>query len=132
MHANGAAQSLLRSWRSIRASRELMALGIFSSFYEARGSLCPTPPAPSGSHARRIPLQASLYVFVFMWMPSLEKRAAAVGYAMGHGLVFSIFMLCKMTGSQVYSGIAHFVSPAACLQVPRCRPRSLRSRLRFS
>ena len=43
MHAHGAAQSLLRSWRSIRASRELMALGIFSSFYEA-----------------------SLYVFVFM------------------------------------------------------------------
>ena len=96
MHAHGAAQSLLRSWRSIRASRELMALGIFSSFYEA-----------------------SLYVFVFMWTPSLEKRAAAVGYAMGHGLVFSIFMLCKMTGSQVYSGIAHFVSPAACLQVNR-------------
>ena len=66
-----------------------------------------------------------------------------MGYAMGHGLVFSIFMLCKMTGSQVrslptrllqrlllrlttcrpgsqvYSGIAHFVSPAACLQVSR-------------
>ena len=66
------------------------------------------------------------------WKACVEKRAAAVGYAMGHGLVFSIFMLCKMTGSQVYSGIAHFVSPAACLQVPRCRPRSLRSRLRFS
>ena len=41
-----AGSSLLRSWRSIRASRELMALGVFSSFYEA-----------------------SLYVFVFMWTP---------------------------------------------------------------
>ena len=36
---------------------------------------------------------------------------------MGHGLVFSIFMLCKMVGSKAFHLMSHSLSPSACLQV---------------
>ena len=37
------------------------------------------------------------------WTPSLERRAARAGMQMGHGLVFSIFMLCKMVGFRPFN-----------------------------
>ena len=111
-------------------------------------------------------MQAALYVFVFMWTPSLERRAARVrrrlqlgraarvagvppmpsrhlerrlcrsstlpslsapaiaqvGLQMGHGLVFAIFMLCKMAGSQGFHLMSQSLSPSACLQVPASLP----------
>jgi len=36
---------------------------------------------------------------------------------MGHGLVFSIFMLSKMAGSQAFHALSRWFSPAACLQL---------------
>ena len=89
-----AVASLAKSCESIRGRHVLFALGLVNSLYEA-----------------------ALYVFVFMWTPSLERRAAAVGVQMGHGLVFAIFMLCKMAGSQGFHLLSLSLSPTACLQV---------------
>lgn len=89
-----AVASLAKSCESIRGRYVLFALGLVNSLYEA-----------------------ALYVFVFMWTPSLERRAATVGVHMGHGLVFAIFMLCKMAGSQGFHLLSMSLSPTACLQV---------------
>ncbi|EOD18919.1 hypothetical protein EMIHUDRAFT_451271, partial [Emiliania huxleyi CCMP1516] len=82
--------SLLRSWRAIVASRTLLALGVVNSLYET-----------------------SLYAFVFMWTPSLERRAP---HQISHGLIFSIFMVSKMAGAQGFALLdAYGVSPTSCL-----------------
>jgi MFS family permease len=56
--------------------------------------------------------EAALHVFVFVWTPALERRRdlALAGLGAGqpkpevpHGLVFSLFMACKMAGSQVFA-----------------------------
>lgn len=92
---NTASESLMRSCRTIRASKPLMALGLVNSCYEA-----------------------ALYVFVFLWTPSLERRSRlGDGGTMGHGLVFSVFMLSKMAGSQAFHALSPHLSPAACLQI---------------
>ena len=75
--SSSAVESLAKSCAAIRSNYALFSLGLVNSLYEA-----------------------ALYVFVFMWTPSLERRAARAGMQMGHGLVFSIFMLCKMVGSK--------------------------------
>ena len=36
---------------------------------------------------------------------------------MGHGLVFSIFMLSKMAGSQAFHALSHHLSPSSVLQL---------------
>lgn len=91
-----ASESLLLSWRAIRRSRGLLALGLVNSLYET-----------------------ALYVFVFMWTPALESRSRGL---VGHGLVFSIFMLSKMAGSQGFQVLnAHF-SLTACLQARAPHP----------
>eukprot|EP00241_Pyramimonas_parkeae_P016194 CAMPEP_0114276252 /NCGR_PEP_ID=MMETSP0059-20121206/138_1 /TAXON_ID=36894 /ORGANISM="Pyramimonas parkeae, Strain CCMP726" /LENGTH=517 /DNA_ID=CAMNT_0001396239 /DNA_START=93 /DNA_END=1645 /DNA_ORIENTATION=- len=51
--------------------------------------------------------ESALYVFVFLWTPVLEARAEVQGRAspsseIPHGLIFSLFMCCKMAGSQVF------------------------------
>ena len=95
--AGSASESLAQSCRAIRNSRELMYLGLVNSLYEA-----------------------ALYVFVFLWTPALERRSMLGGNGqptMGHGLVFSIFMLSKMAGSQAFHALSTCLSPAACLQV---------------
>ena len=56
-----ASSSLLASWRTIRLSRTLLTLGLVNACYET-----------------------ALNVFVFMWTPSLERRAS---HQMSHGLV---------------------------------------------
>jgi hypothetical protein len=95
--ATTAFESLRQSCRAIRRSRELLYLGLVNSLYEA-----------------------ALYVFVFLWTPALEKRAAlspSTDGSMGHGLVFSIFMLSKMAGSQAFHALSQRLSPATCLQL---------------
>lgn len=84
-------ETLWRSCRTIRGSRALISLGLVNSFYEA-----------------------ALYVFVFLWTPALEWRSGMEG--VGHGLVFSLFMLSKMAGSQAFHVLSLYLSPAACLQ----------------
>jgi len=92
---NTASESLLRSCRTIHASRPLVALGLVNSFYEA-----------------------ALYVFVFLWTPALERRSRlGDGGQMGHGLVFSVFMLSKMAGSQAFHALSAHLSPSGCLQL---------------
>ena len=63
--------------------------------------------------------EAALYVFVFLWTPALERRAALgePAQGMGHGLVFSVFMLSKMAGSQGFHFLSSRLSPASILQL---------------
>lgn len=92
--SGGAAESLWQSIRTIRRSRALTYLGLVNSLYEA-----------------------ALYVFVFLWTPALERRAALGGSGTSHGLVFSIFMLSKMMGSQIFHSLSYSFSAATCLQI---------------
>jgi MFS family permease len=95
--ANGSAlQSLQRSVRAIRRSRALIYLGLVNSLYEA-----------------------ALYVFVFLWTPALERRAllSPAAGAPSHGLIFSIFMLSKMAGSQAFHALSARLSPSSILQL---------------
>lgn len=88
--------SLCDSVRAIRRSRALIFLGLVNSLYEA-----------------------ALYVFVFLWTPALEARAAlsASRGAPSHGLIFSIFMLSKMAGSQGFHALSARLSPSTILQL---------------
>ena len=92
-------ESLLKSYRTIRGSRPLVALGLVNSFYEA-----------------------ALYVFVFLWTPALERRSRQGDGTsnMGHGLVFSVFMISKMAGSQASHVLSEYLSPGARLQLVFC------------
>jgi len=49
--------------------------------------------------------EASMYIFVFMWTPVLEelvKEFKDPEYGL-HGIVFSIYMVCIMVGSSIFS-----------------------------
>ena len=63
--------------RTIMNSAELFRLGAVNFLYEA-----------------------ALHLFVFIWTPVLEKRL--VDAIVPYGTVFSVFMVCKMFGSQVF------------------------------
>ena len=105
-------RGILRAARMVLAKPELLSLGVTNSLYEA-----------------------ALHVFVFVWTPALERRGpktqslnGSTGIAGGvddpmsgvsavpHGLVFSLFMACKMAGSQLYMIIGDRVPAAAILR----------------
>jgi hypothetical protein len=46
--------------------------------------------------------EGSMYIFVFMWTPSLTAAAQADD-ALPFGLIFSTFMVCAMAGSSLFS-----------------------------
>ena len=74
---------ILESFKIVATRPELLSLGTTNSLYEA-----------------------ALHVFVFIWTPALEKRKDADQTVFGfvpHGVVFSLFMTCKMLGSMTYS-----------------------------
>lgn len=85
-------EGVLRAARMVLAEPALLSLGSMNSLYEA-----------------------ALHVFVFVWTPALERRcgrSALAGSGAGaggpdpevpHGLVFSLFMACKMAGSQLFA-----------------------------
>ena len=81
--------------RMVLAEPALLSLGSINSLYEA-----------------------ALHVFVFVWTPALERRhnLALTGSGAGrpepevpHGLVFSLFMACKMAGSQLFALVGNRV-----------------------
>lgn len=82
-------EGVFRAAKMVLAEPALLSLGSMNSLYEA-----------------------ALHVFVFVWTPALERRRdlALAGLGAGqpkpevpHGLVFSLFMACKMAGSQVFA-----------------------------
>ena len=98
-------EGVLRAARMVLAEPALLSLGSMNSLYEA-----------------------ALHVFVFVWTPALERRcgrSALAGSGAGaggpdpevpHGLVFSLFMACKMAGSQLYMIIGDRVPAATILR----------------
>ena len=82
-------EGVFRAARMVLAEPALLSLGSMNSLYEA-----------------------ALHVFVFVWTPALERRRdlglASSGAGrpepeVPHGLVFSLFMACKMAGSQLFA-----------------------------
>lgn len=108
-------RGILRAAAMVLAKPELLSLGVTNSLYEA-----------------------ALHVFVFVWTPALERRGprmlgssgggglsggaessgdpGAEASAVPHGLVFSLFMACKMAGSQLYMIIGDRVPAATILR----------------
>lgn len=110
-HGEGPPPELERGiWQAARlvfSRRELLSLGVTNSLYEA-----------------------ALHVFVFVWTPALERRGPVVpvegtegagdgglASAVPHGLVFSLFMSCKMLGSQAFLLVGERVPANATLRV---------------
>tara|TARA_B110000977_G_scaffold147016_1_gene186347 strand:- start:8131 stop:9780 length:1650 start_codon:yes stop_codon:yes gene_type:complete len=100
-----------RAARMVLNDQTLFTLGLMNSLYEA-----------------------ALHVFVFVWTPALERRyelangtgntygignrnSDDINSAVPHGLVFSLFMACKMAGSSLYSLIGDRVPHQRTLRV---------------
>ncbi|ORY37800.1 DUF791-domain-containing protein [Rhizoclosmatium globosum] len=62
----------------IRADNRIYALFVSQSLYES-----------------------AMYIFVFLWTPTLEKTAGSAGIQ--HGWIFACFMVCCMIGSEIFS-----------------------------
>ncbi|ACO64922.1 major facilitator superfamily [Micromonas commoda] len=91
---NAPERGILRAAAMVLAKPELLSLGVTNSLYEA-----------------------ALHVFVFVWTPALERRGPRMlAGAVPHGLVFSLFMACKMAGSQLYMIIGDRVPAATILR----------------
>ena len=71
--------------------------------------------------------ESSMYIFVFLWTPVLEASAAP--HHLPHGLVFALFMISIMIGSNLFTNTSKAGQPeyilrsalavaAACLAVP--------------
>ena len=77
---------IIESFKIVATRPELLSLGTMNSLYEA-----------------------ALHAFVFVWTPALEKRKDADQTVSGfvpHGVVFSLFMTCKVLGSMTYAIIS--------------------------
>ena len=116
----GNLQGVFRASRMVLAEPALLSLGSMNSLYEA-----------------------ALHVFVFVWTPALERRILLGDHVVmlwdasafetprsdpsaapsvdsrlvPHGLVFSLFMACKMAGSQLYSLIGDRVPAEKTLRL---------------
>jgi len=96
---SGGALGVWRAAKLALADPDLLSLGTINSLYEA-----------------------ALHVFVFVWTPALERRRA-LGASEGsdpgavpHGVVFSLFMACKMAGSQAYALVGERAPARATLE----------------
>jgi MFS family permease len=81
----------MRAVSAVFNEPELLSLGVINALYEA-----------------------SLHVFVFVWTPALERRGG--DRAVPHGVVFSLFMACKMAGSQAYTAFGERVPAGTTLR----------------
>jgi len=55
--------------------------------------------------------EASMYTFVFLWTPTLEEGIKTLEMGdLPHGIIFSIFMICCMIGSSLYSIYSKYYS----------------------
>jgi len=91
--------------------------------------------------------ESALYIFVFLWTPVLEDRAGMPEEGqlhIPHGLIFSLFMCCKMAGSQLFVLVlrygvnaAHilcavFIASVLCFMVPLLTSSYVATLLAFS
>lgn len=84
-------QSIMKAVGAIRSNRSIWLLGVVQSLFEG-----------------------SMYVFVFLWTPTLSKDEGGIAY---FGLVFSVFMVAIMAGSSLFARLAaDGLSPLQLLQ----------------
>lgn len=48
-------------------------------------------------------VEGSMYLFVFLWVPTLQEHAASTSLPFGY--IFSSFMVCMMLGSVLYTSL---------------------------
>lgn len=49
--------------------------------------------------------EGSMYLFVFIWVPSLQEASSSAGSGLPLGYIFSSFMISMMLGSILYTAI---------------------------
>ncbi|XP_014785804.1 molybdate-anion transporter [Octopus bimaculoides] len=81
--------SLRNSFQLIKSDYKVLCLGMIQSLFEG-----------------------SMYVFVLEWTPSLNYASGFLGFdlILPYGLIFSIFMLCVMTGSYIFKILSQKLS----------------------
>lgn len=87
--------NLKNAFSAIRSNLSILLLGVIQSLFEG-----------------------SMYVFVFLWTPTLSAVSESFkpgGSQYLHGLVFSSFMLAIMNGSAVFSKLSKNLTPVALL-----------------
>jgi hypothetical protein len=73
--------------------------------------------------------EGSMYLFVFLWVPSLQEAAALIhSNPLPLGYIFSSFMISMMLGSILYSAIVTY-SPTATTANPADSSRTLHAKL---
>jgi MFS family permease len=85
-------ENLKTAFRAIRSNTSILLLGIVQSLFEG-----------------------AMYVFVFLWTPTLSESSADFkhgGQNYLHGLVFSSFMLAIMYGSTIFSKLSEWMHPS--------------------
>jgi len=78
---------LKQGWRIIREDPALLTLGLTQTCFEG-----------------------SMYLFVFLWVPSMQA-ASAPGVALPLGYIFSAFMFSMMIGSLLYTSVVQHSLP---------------------
>ncbi|KIK68623.1 hypothetical protein GYMLUDRAFT_215372 [Collybiopsis luxurians FD-317 M1] len=77
---------LAEAWRIVRRDKILLVLGLTQTCFEG-----------------------SMYVFVFIWVPSLQEAAHSSNiFPLPLGYIFSSFMICMMLGSLLYTAITSY------------------------
>ncbi|KAL1739585.1 hypothetical protein HDZ31DRAFT_49137, partial [Schizophyllum fasciatum] len=87
---SGETRKLVQAWKIVKQDPVLLTLGLTQTCFEG-----------------------SMYLFVFLWVPSLqEARGGVLDGPLPLGYIFSSFMVSMMLGSQLYAAIVeHFLPP---------------------
>ena len=72
--------SVIRNFSVVLSTHDIRTCGLISALFEA-----------------------SMYIFVFMWTPSLQSASSGDSNRLSFGLIFASFMLACMLGSQLFS-----------------------------
>ncbi|TRM63397.1 hypothetical protein BD626DRAFT_431137 [Schizophyllum amplum] len=87
--ASGETKKLIQAWKIVSKDPVLLTLGLTQTCFEG-----------------------SMYLFVFLWVPSLqEARAPGPPEPLPLGYIFSSFMVSMMLGSQLYSTVVEHLLP---------------------
>ncbi|KZT24851.1 DUF791-domain-containing protein [Neolentinus lepideus HHB14362 ss-1] len=79
-----------QAWRIVRQDPVLLVLGLTQTCFEG-----------------------SMYLFVFLWVPSLQESKPLLSPPLPLGYIFSCFMISMMLGSLLYTAITSYSLPSS-------------------
>ncbi|KZP16952.1 DUF791-domain-containing protein [Athelia psychrophila] len=89
-----------KAWRIVQADPVLLTLGLTQTCFEG-----------------------SMYLFVFLWVPSLQEASATFpATPLPLGFIFSSFMVSMMLGSLLYTAICTYTPPPPASASPSSNP----------